>query len=57
MIGTTLHHPKIQVCTGKMEEVLKNFVASLGTPLEDGQYNLPGYPDIDFYIRHIEVDV
>ena len=36
---------------------LNNFVASLGTPLEDGQYNLPGYPDIDFYIRHIEVDV
>ena len=36
---------------------LKNFVASLGTPLEDGKYNLPGYPDIDFYVEHIEVDV
>lgn len=36
---------------------LKNFVTSLGTPLEDGQYNLPGYPDIDFYVEHIEVDV
>lgn len=36
---------------------LKNFVASLGTPLEDGQYNLPGYPDIDFYVEHVEVDV
>lgn len=36
---------------------LKNFVTSLGTPLEDGQYNLPGYPDIDFYVEHVEVDV
>ena len=36
---------------------LKNFVASLGTPLEDGQYNLPGYPDIDFYVEHVEVEV
>lgn len=36
---------------------LDDFVASLGAPLEDGQYNLPGYPDIDFYVEHIEVDV
>ena len=36
---------------------LKNFVTSLGTPLEDGQYNLPVYPDIDFYVEHVEVEV
>lgn len=36
---------------------LDDFVASLGAPLEDGQYNLPGYPDIDFYVEHVEVDV
>ena len=36
---------------------LKNFVTSLGTPLEDGQYNLPLYPDIDFYVEHVEVEV
>lgn len=36
---------------------LKNFVTSLGTPLEDGQYNLLVYPDIDFYVEHVEVEV
>ena len=36
---------------------LKNFVDSLGTPLKDGQYNLPGYPDIDFYVEYVEVEV
>ena len=36
---------------------LKNFVTSLGNPLEDGQYNLPVYPDIDFYVEHVEVEV
>lgn len=36
---------------------LKNYVASLGTPSKDGHYNLPGYPDIDFYVKHIEIDV
>ena len=36
---------------------LKNFVTSLGIPLEDGQYNLPVYPDIDFYVEHVEVEV
>ena len=36
---------------------LKNFVTSLGTPLEDGQYNLPVYPDIDFYVEYVEVEV
>ncbi|MBU5335464.1 hypothetical protein [Intestinibacter bartlettii] len=36
---------------------LKNFVASLGIPMKDGQYNLPGYPDIDFYVEHVEVEV
>lgn len=36
---------------------LDNFIESLGTPLKNGQYNLPGYPNIDFYIEHIEVEV
>ena len=27
---------------------LNNFIDSLGTPLKNGQYNLPGYPNIDF---------
>ena len=36
---------------------LKNFVTSLGIPLEDGQYNLPVYHDIDFYVEHVEVEV
>lgn len=33
------------------------FINSLGNPLENGQYNLPGYPNIDFYIKHIELDI
>ena len=27
---------------------LNIFIDSLGTPLKNGQYNLPGYPNIDF---------
>ena len=33
------------------------FINSLGSPLKNGQYNLPGYPNIDFYIKHIELDI
>ena len=33
------------------------FINSLGSPLKKGQYNLPGYPNIDFYIKHIELDI
>lgn len=36
---------------------LKNYVASLGTSSKNGHYNLPGYHDIDFYVKHIEIDV
>lgn len=36
---------------------INDFVSSLGKTLGKGQYNLPGYPDIDFYIKHIEIDV
>ena len=36
---------------------LKNFVTSLGTPLEDGQYNLPLYPDKNFYVEHFKVEL
>lgn len=36
---------------------INTFINSLGTPLKYGQYNLPGYPNIDFYIKHIELDI
>lgn len=33
---------------------INDFVSSLGKTLGKGQYNIPGYPGIDFYIKHIE---
>ncbi len=36
---------------------VNTFITSLGCPLKNGQYNLPGYPNIDFYIKHIELDI
>ncbi len=36
---------------------VNDFINSLGSHLKNGYYNLPGYPNIDFYIRHIELDI
>jgi len=38
-------------------EDINSFVSSLGKTLGKGQYNLPGYPGIDFYIKYIEIDI
>ena len=36
---------------------VNDFINSLGSHLKNGYYNLPGYPNIDFYINHIELDI
>lgn len=44
-----------------VRKIIKNiddiyqFKSTLGKQGENGQYNLPGYPKIDFYLKHIEV--